>query len=403
MASFAGPEMGQGKPGAGKVRRRWLGLGALCLLTAAGAYFFAIKAQSATGQNGKGRPLLPTTVTVAPAQVGDLPVHLNALGTVVPLHTVTVKSRVDGQLLEVRFKEGQEVKRGDLLARIDPRPFQVQLTQAQGQMARDQALLHNARLDAKRYRELADQDLIPRQQSDTQDALVRQYEGVVKTDQGLIDNAKLQLTYCDITAPVEGRVGLRLVDPGNMIRSSDTNGLVVITQLKPISVVFAIPEDDLPRVLARFKAQDRPPVEVFDREQKRKLAQGELRTMDNQIDPGTGTVKLKAQFDNQGHELFPNQFVNVRLLVETLSGAITVPTAAIQRGPRGAFVWVVKDDQAVTMRLVKAGLASRGRTVVSEGLASSEAVVIDGAERLREGMKVEVKAAGNGSGPRPGK
>ncbi|MCA1990081.1 MAG: MdtA/MuxA family multidrug efflux RND transporter periplasmic adaptor subunit [Desulfarculus sp.] len=403
MSSVAGPEKDQGRPGGAQNRRRWLGVGALCLLVAAGAYLFVVNAQSATEKNGKARSLPPAMVTTAPARLGDLPVHLDALGTVTPLQTVTVKSRVDGQLMEVRFQEGQEVKRGQLLARIDPRPYEVQLTQAQGQMARDQALLHNARLDAKRYRELADQDLIPRQQSDTQEALVRQYEGAVKTDQGLIDNARLQLTYCEITAPVDGRVGLRLVDPGNMIRASDAGGLVVITQIRPISVVFAIPEDDLPRVLARFRAQERPAVAIYDREQRRKLAEGELLTVDNQIDTSTGTVKLKARFANDGHELFPNQFVNVRLLVETIAGAVTVPTPAIQRGPRGPFVWVVKDDQSVTLRLVKIGPGGGGQTVIGEGLAPSEMVVIDGAERLREGAKVEVRAAGDGSGPRPGK
>ncbi len=403
MSSVAGPEKDQGRPGGGQNRRRWLGVGALCLLVAVGAYLFVVHAQSATEKNGKARSLPPAMVATAPARLGDLPLHLDALGTVTPLQTVTVKSRVDGQLMEVRFQEGQEVKRGQLLARIDPRPYEVQLTQAQGQMARDQALLHNARLDAKRYRELADQDLIPRQQSDTQEALVRQYEGAVKTDQGLIDNARLQLTYCEITAPVDGRVGLRLVDPGNMIRASDAGGLVVITQIRPISVVFAIPEDDLPRVLARFRAQERPAVAIYDREQRRKLAEGELLTVDNQIDTSTGTVKLKARFANDGHELFPNQFVNVRLLVETIAGAVTVPTPAIQRGPRGPFVWVVKDDQSVTLRLVKIGPGGGGQTVISEGLAPSEMVVIDGAERLREGAKVEARAAGDGSGPRPGK
>lgn len=384
-------------------QRRWLFGLVLCLVAAAGVYFYVVRAQSATEKQGKGRPAYTPVVEAAAATRGDVPVFIGALGTVTPLNTVTVKSRVDGQLVEVRYREGQMVKQGELLARIDPRPFQVQLTQAQGQMARDQALLNNARLDLKRYRELADQDLIPRQQYDSQQALVSQYEGVVKTDQGLIDSARLNLAYCEIAAPIAGRVGLRLVDAGNMVHANDAGGVVVITQLEPIGVIFAIPQDDLPRVMAKFRAGERLPALIFDRDQKRKLGAGQLVTLDNQIDTATGTVKLKAELPNADHGLFPNQFVNVRLLVESISGAVIAPAAAIQRGPRGAFVYVIKEDQTVEMRLVKLGHNSNGTVVIDQGLAPGDKVVVDGAERLRDGIAVEVKSAAGGRGPRPGK
>jgi multidrug efflux system membrane fusion protein len=290
--------------------------------------------------------------------------------------------------MTVSFKEGDLVRSGDLLAEIDPRPFQVQLTQAEGQMARDQALLKNAEVDLERYHTLYKQDSIAQQQLDTQEALVRQYQGAVKVDQGQIDNAKLQLVYCRITSPISGRVGLRLVDPGNIVHATDANGLVVITQLEPISVIFTLPEDNLPQVERQMRARRRLNVDAYDREMKHKLASGSLLTIDNQIDPTTGTVKLKAIFPNSDGSLFPNQFVNARLLVDTIRDAVLVPNAAIQHSPQSAFVYVVRPDQSVEARNVEVQLTEGDQTAVAKGLKSGETVVIDGLDKLQPGAKV---------------
>ena len=348
-------------------------------------------AKAAAERGGRVDPSLRASpVLAAPVRQGNLDIYLYALGTVTPLNAVVVRGRVDGQLMKVAFEEGQMVKAGDLIAQIDPRPFEVQLTLATGQLARDQALLENARTDLERYRTLLAQDSISRQQVDTQESLVRQYEAAVQADQGGIDNAKLQLTHARVVAPIGGRVGLRLVDPGNIVRAGDANGIVVITQLQPIGVVFPIPEDALPRVMKRLRAGNRIPVDAYDRAQKEKLGSGRLLTADNQIDTATGTIKLTAEFPNADGALFANQFVNVRMPVETRTNATLVPTAAIQRGAAGTFVYVVKDDLTVTVTPVQVGPTQGEITVIDRGVSSGARVVVDGADRLREGAKVEL-------------
>jgi multidrug efflux system membrane fusion protein len=389
VTTIPAPDEQSGKAPSKRGKRWWIVI--LIILLILGAIFFirgrTPKAPVAPQQGAAGAR--PVPVGVAAVKKGDMSVYINGLGSVSPFFTVTVKSRVDGQLMDVLFKEGQTVTKGQLIATIDPRPFEVQLSQAEGQLARDQALLQNARLDVERYRKLWQQDSVPKQQLDTQEALVRQYEAAIKTDQGLIDSAKLQLLYCRITSPITGRIGLRVVDPGNIVHAADPNGLVVITQVQPISVIFPIAEDSLPPVLSALKAGKRLTVDAFNRGQTQKLATGVLLTVDNQIDPTTGTVRLKATFENKDNALFPNQFINARLLIDVKKNAIIMPSVAIQRGPQGTFVYLVKPDSTVTVRPVAVGDVQGSEVTVVAGLSDGDSVVVDGAERLREGAKVD--------------
>ncbi|GAA0385552.1 MdtA/MuxA family multidrug efflux RND transporter periplasmic adaptor subunit [Serratia ureilytica] len=354
-------------------------------------------AQQAGGKAGAGRaaggrrgaPMSPVQAATATQQT--VPRYLSGLGTAIAANTVTVTSRVDGQLMAIHFTEGQQVKAGDLLAEIDPRPFQVQLTQAQGLLAKDQATLANARRDLARYQQLVKTNLVSRQELDTQASLVQQTEGAIKADQGAVDSAKLQITYSRITAPIDGRVGLKLVDVGNYVTSGSTTGLVVITQTHPIDVVFTLPEGNIADLL---KAQKAGPVsvEAWDRTNQNKLTTGSLLSLDNQIDTATGTIKLKARFANEDDALFPNQFVNARLQVDTLHDAVVIPTAALQMGNEGNFVWTLSEDNKVSKHRVTAGVQDSRQVVISAGLNAGDRVVTDGIDRLTEGMQVEVLA-----------
>ena len=345
----------------------------------------------------------PVLVTTAPVRKSNLEVYLKALGTVTPVNTVLIKSQVNGQLLQIHFKEGQLVKAGDILAELDSRPFQVQLMQAEGQLARDEALLKNAEIDLARYRQLQAQDSIPEQQLATQESLVQQLRGTVKTDQGLIAGAKLQITYTRITAPVSGRLGLRQIDLGNMIQTGDANGLAVITQLQPITVVFSIPQDNLPAILKRQRAGIASPVYAYSQDDKTLLTRGTLAAIDNQIDPTTGTIKLKALFENKANELFANQFVNVKMKVDSLIGAAVISTAAIQRGAAGTFAYVVGNDNVVAVRPLQLGPTEGDIAAVMSGLQPGERVVVVGGDKLREGSRVEVAAKKGKDAAAPGK
>ncbi|BAX60308.1 MdtA/MuxA family multidrug efflux RND transporter periplasmic adaptor subunit [Burkholderia stabilis] len=350
----------------------------------------------AGGNRGRGGPAamanVPQPVSVATATQGEMPIVLSALGTVTPLANVTVKTQLSGYLQSVSFQEGQIVKKGDVLAQIDPRPYQVSLENAEGTHARDSALLATARLDLKRYQTLLSQDSIASQTVDTQASLVKQYEGAVKTDQAAIDSAKLNLTYARITAPVSGRVGLRQVDPGNYVTPGDSTGIVVITQLQPMSVIFTTSEDNLPQILKQVNAGQKLSVTAYNRNNTVPLETGSLATLDNQIDTSTGTVKLRANFDNKAGMLFPNQFVNTRLLVDVMRNATIVPTSAVLTGSIGQFVYVVKPDNTVTVRKVTIGPVDGERTSIVSGIALGERVVTDGSDRLREGAKISIPA-----------
>jgi multidrug efflux system membrane fusion protein len=337
----------------------------------------------------------PVPVRVYAATTQDMDISLPALGTVTAYNTVTVRSRVDGELVKVNFKEGQRVKAGDLLAQIDPRPFNVQLEQALGTQQQDMSQLENARRDLQRYQTLFKQDSIAKQQVDTQAALVRQFEGTLKTDQANVDNAKLQLAFARITAPIDGRVGLRQVDQGNLISSGDTTGLVVITQTQPIAVVFTLPETQLPEVREQISAGHTLDVAAYDRANTKRIASGVLETLDNQIDVTTGTVKAKARFDNTDDTLFPNQFVNIKLHVETRKGVTVIPNNSVQRGSKGPFVFVAEPNNTVTVRQLTLGPVSGEFVAVTDGLKPGDKVVTEGTDRLRAGAKVEVVTDAN--------
>jgi multidrug efflux system membrane fusion protein len=374
-------------------RRRgspWLML-VLLLVVGLTGFLILQHRQNAKAAGAKTAPPQPgISISTAVAEQGNIGVYINALGSVTPLSTVTVKSRVDGQLMSVNYREGQMVKQGDVLAEIDSRPFQAQLAQAEGQYERDKALLENANIDLNRYQTAYSKNAIPKQQLDTQLATVHQYEGIVKIDQGQIDNAKVQLAYCQITSPISGRVGLRLVDPGNIVHAADTNGMLVITQLQPINVLFSVAEDYLPQIRQQLGRGNRLTVDAFDRTQQTKLASGALLTFDNEIDTTTGTIKLKATFPNHDNALFPNQFVNARLLLTTQREVILVPSAAIQRNAQDAFVYVVQPDQTATMTTVSVGTTDGNVTAV-EGLKAGDVIAVDGFDKLQNGTKVSVR------------
>lgn len=348
------------------------------------------KPQAGPGQQRPwARDQGPVPVRLASVSQGDFNIELKALGTVTALNTVNVRSRVDGELVKVLFEEGQLVKAGDLLAQIDPRPYQVALQQAEGTLAQNQAQLKNAEIDLARYQGLFAEDSIAKQTLDTQQALVGQYRGTVKSNQAAVADARLNLEFTRIRAPISGRLGLRQVDLGNLVKSSDTTPLVVITQVEPIAVSFTLPEGELPAVLAKVRANQKLLVQAWDRGEQQQLAEGTLHSLDNQIDTATGTVKLKARFENAAEQLFPNQFVNVRLRVETKAGATLIPSAALQFGSRGTFVFLVGADHKVQVRRVTVGASDGPTTLISDGLAVGDRVVLEGTDKLKDGSDVQ--------------
>ncbi len=365
-------------------------------LAVVSASFFGCSGADSRQQKAQAAAPHAVSVAIAPVQKQDVPVYLVGLGSVTAFYTANIKSRVDGQIMRVNFTEGQVVREGELLILIDPRPYQVQLEQMQAQLFKDQASLRDAKLNLDRYTTLIPSGSIAQQQVDTQKSTVDQLDGQVRTDQAQIDNAKLQIVYCNITAPFTGRVGLRQVDPGNIVHAADTNPMLILTQLQPIAVIFTLPEDQLPTVAQHMKNSTLL-VETYSRDNQIKLATGKLLTIDNQIDPTTGTAKLKAVFDNKDNQLWPNQFVNANLLLETRKNSTVLPTAAILRGPQGAFVYLVKPDKTVEARTVAISLTQGNTTVVTGGLNPGDTVVTDGQDKLQTGSKIEPRSNGSGS------
>jgi membrane fusion protein, multidrug efflux system len=393
----------------GGKRLGWLWIIVLALFVAAGVWYFrgsreseaqnsGAPGASGTGSQGRqggpgnGQGQFTVPVVTATARKGDLPVYLNGLGTVTAFNTVTIRSRVDGQIVKINFQEGQYVHQGDALVEIDPRPFEVQLEQAEGQLAKDQAQLRDVNVDYQRFQLLFKEGVIPKQQLDTQQAQVGQFEGAIKADQAQIDNAKLQIVYSHITAPINGRIGLRLMDMGNIVHAADTSGLLVITQLQPISVIFSLPQDQLSQVLAKLNSKTPLPVDAFDRDDTTKIDSGKLLTIDNQIDTATGTYKLKAVFNNERNTLFPNQFVNIHLLADTKHNVTIVPSPAIQRGPQGTYVYLAQSNGTVKIQPITVSLVSGGNVGISAGLTPGDSVVVDGQDKLQDGSKIEARA-----------
>jgi multidrug efflux system membrane fusion protein len=372
----------------------------LILLVVAGVVWWT-KRESAPQPGGGGRAGAPMSIVPATVGKGDIGITLNALGTVTSLATVTIRTQISGYLMKVDFTEGQEVKKGDLLAEIDPRPYEAALAQVKGQLARDEALLKGAQVDLTRYQGLAAQNAVPHQTLDTQVALVAQDQGTVEADRGMVRSAEVNLQYCRILSPLDGRVGLRQVDQGNYVTPGDTNGLVVITQLKPISVLFTVPEDNLQAISKRLQAGAVLPATAYDRGGASKIATGALLTFDSQIDPTTGTIKLRAQFPNETESLYPNQFVNIQLLIDTHKDVTVMPTAGVQRGVPGTFVYLVNADSTVSVRPIQLGITDGDRVEVRSGLSPGDRIVIDGADKLRDGAKINIRAEAPVGTPSP--
>jgi membrane fusion protein, multidrug efflux system len=394
------PEVEVGPAAKPRSRRRFVVISLLALLIVGGGVWWSRRESAPQQAAGGGRNAAPMSIVPAVVGKGDIGINLNALGTVTSLATVTIRSQISGYLQKVVFKEGDEVKKGDLLAEIDPRPFEATLAQAKGQLARDEAMLKGAQVDLARYQGLAAQNAVPHQTLDTQVALVGQDQGTVEADRATVKSAEVNLQYCRILSPLDGRVGLRQVDQGNYVTPGDTNGLVVITQLKPISVLFTVPEDNLQAISKRLQDGAVLPATAFDRSGTNKIAEGTLQTFDSQIDPTTGTIKLRAQFPNETEALYPNQFVNIQLLLDTHKDVTIMPTAGVQRGVPGTFVYLVNADNTVSVRKVTLGVTEGDRVEVTSGLVPGDRIVIDGADKLRDGAKINVRTeAGAGATP----